>query len=340
MLSPFPPTVTPSRPWGFRINGLLSGSAAADCSAGGKQMMPTALGPWPSPRAGLLAVGSNDGLRLWDARGDDSFANSRAAGREPTASRFRPMAAAWPPRRDSAERLICGTLRRESGLLSSRHPDRVGPDNPPGSPMSPDGFLCVAFSADGRLLAAGSRSSAPRRPGAGSSRARRTLYGCTPVARRSGGATRSTSSTAAGYGAGNWPGRRAAELEGHALPVSAIQFTRDGRLVSSAGMALSGCGTCQAVGGLGNQAVRRSLQATAAFAADHRHAFLSSPGRLTLVDLDDGARFASSRSGESAQLVPGGGVCGRPLGRHRRPRSIPPLGHDDRPGCLPLRPPQ
>ncbi len=249
-----------------------------------------------SPDGRLLGVGSNDGVRIWDAH---------------TGRLVRKLTKNWADAHGVAfspdGRLLAGAMALHgtvdvwdvvTGKRAARFEPEPHPVVPADSPHKGEWFECVAFSPDGTLVAAGSTFQVYH-----------DVRGAEATALQKRLIAKQGHTTRCGWGRKTYvvedrgrvwcwelaTGRLVAKLEGHELPVERVRFTPDGRLVS--------CGSDGAVWAWDVRAGRRvaelaeslhhSYAAAAAFTADGRHVLLSRPGYLGLIDLAEGREVGS-----------------------------------------------
>jgi WD40 repeat protein len=244
-----------------------------------------------SPCGRFLAVGSNDGLRLWDPHAGRLVRTFTNEGTGVYGIAFAPDG-----------RLLAAATAFDGAidLWDVARGERVARFQADPNPVWPqvhyeksDWFHSVAFSPDGTLLAAGSNyelyHDVHGEEAAALKNRLLAKYGHAGM-RGHGDEIYVTEDRGRVWCWELASGRRVAKLEGHEFPVERVRFIRDGRLVSCGKDGVVWVWDVRAgrrVGEFG-ESFGRVYQASAAFAADGRHAVLSRPGYLGLIDLTDG----------------------------------------------------
>jgi WD40 repeat protein len=246
-----------------------------------------------SPCGRLLAVGSNDGVRVWDPETGKlvrQFADNRTLVH---GIAFSPDGTLLAAALSIEGRVDVWALA--TGELVAAYKSDPHPLHGPNHFMRSDKFHGVAFSPDGRFIgAAGEYSVYHESDG---------QEEASQLGKRLLDKFRSVS--AAGGPDGKWyteeprgrvwcweraSGRLLAKLEGHEFPVGKVCFTPGGRLVSRATDGAVWAWDVESgrrVAELAPSAGKTYLSA-ADFAADGRHALLSRPGVFAVLDLADG----------------------------------------------------
>jgi WD40 repeat protein len=243
-----------------------------------------------SPCGRFLAVGSNDGLRLWNPHAGRlvrQFADSRKCVYGLAFSPDGKLLAAAVPFDGVIDVWDVSTGDLATRFESDPHPLW------PGSGERSDQFNGVTFAADGQLVAAAAEYQLYHDVPATDARALEArlleLYGSCRSLSRDG------KSYLVEPRGRVWcwdlaSGRRVAKLEGHKFPVERVCFTAGGRLASGSKDGAVWKWDLAAGRRIGELApsANRSYDTSITFTPDGRYAVVSRRGYLGLIDLPDG----------------------------------------------------
>ncbi|MBX9624164.1 MAG: WD40 repeat domain-containing protein, partial [Gemmataceae bacterium] len=268
--------------WDVRSGALVRKWQADEADRGGEVAF--------SPCGRFLAVGSDDGLRLWDpfagrlvrvfhTASDHTSTSVQGISFSPDGRHL--AAALW---RGAIDVYAVTTGERVARLEADPHPLPEAP-----AWERADVFYTVAFSPDGSRLAAGGSSEVYHDvQGEEAERLQRQLAAKHGHSGSTGWGEKTYVSESRGrLYVWEWPaGRRVAKLDGHEFLVNVARFARDGRLLSAA---IDGAvwawdiGTGRRVDEL-RPSAGRPHRSAAAVTTDGRFLLDSRPGRLELLD--------------------------------------------------------